>query len=154
VTQRPAFHRARAHSVKTHSSQITMKTRIPSLLVLVAALSASALSAASKDTPAIAYSVSDVTSASSGFEKISLGATQATVERILGSHRHELSPDVWVYHNYHADLALANDQGCDTVVITFAQGKVTDLKLVNHPAAMVLAANGKVQSIRMIAAAK
>ena len=154
MTQRPASHRARAHSVKTQSSQITMYTRLPCLLVLAAALSASALSAASKDTPAIAYSVSDVTSAASGYEKISLGASQATVRRVLGSPRQELSPDIWVYHNYRADLALANEQGCDTVVITFAQGKVADLKLVNHPAAVSIASNVRVQSARMIAASK
>ena len=131
-----------------------MKTNICSVLILAAALSASALSAASKDTSAIAYSVSDVTSASSGYEKIALGTPQATVRRVLGSPRQELAPDVWVYHNYHADLALANEQGCDTVVITFAQGKVADLKLVNHLAATLIASNVKVQSARMIAASK
>jgi outer membrane protein assembly factor BamE (lipoprotein component of BamABCDE complex) len=131
-----------------------MNTRIPSLLVLAAALSTSALSAASKDTPAIAYSVSAVTSASSGFEKVSPGATQGTVVRVLGAPALEMSPDVWVYHNYHANLALANEQGCDTVVITFAQGKVADLKLVNHPAATYLAANVKIKSVRMIASSK
>lgn len=109
-----------------------------------AALSAFALvplSAASKNTPAIAYAVNTVTSASSGYEKISRGATQGTVLRVLGSPRRELSPDVWVYHHYHADLALANEQGCDTVVITFAHRKVAALKLVNHPAANLIAAN-------------
>ena len=131
-----------------------MNTRIASLLVLAAALSASALSAASQDTLAIAYSVNAVTSASSGFEKVSLGATQGTVLRVLGAPALEMSPNAWVYHNYHADLALANEQGCDTVMITFAQGKVADLKLVNHPAAVSLAANGKIQSGRMIAASK
>jgi outer membrane protein assembly factor BamE (lipoprotein component of BamABCDE complex) len=128
-----------------------MNARIASLLVLAAALSASALSAASKDTLAIAYSVNAVTSASSGHEKISLGATQGTVLRVLGAPSLEMSPTAWAYYNYHADLALANEQGCDTVVITFAQGKVADLKLVNHLAAVFLAANGKVKRDELFA---
>jgi predicted secreted hydrolase len=131
-----------------------MNARIASVLILAAALSASALSAASKNTPAIAYSLNTVTSASSGYEKISLGATQGAVMRVLGSPALELSPDAWVYHNYHADLPLANDQGCDTVVVTFAQGKVADLKLVNHPAAVFIAANVKVRPAGIIAASK
>ena len=131
-----------------------MNARLPSLLVLAAALSASALSAASKDTPAIAYSVNAVTSVFSGYEKVSLGASQATVRWVLGSPRQELAPDIWVYHNYHADLALANEQGCDTVVITFARGKVSDIKLVNDRAAKSIAANVHVQSARMVAASK
>lgn len=55
----------------------------------------------------------------------------------------ELSPDVWVYPGYHADLDLPNGQRCDTIVITFAQGKVVDLKFVNQPTVSLLAANSK-----------
>jgi hypothetical protein len=131
-----------------------MNTRLPSLLVLAAALSTSALSAHSKDTPAIAYAVSDVSSYYGGYEKVSLGSAKETVRCALGAPRQELSPDVWVYHNYHADPALPIEPGCDTVVITFARGKVSDIKLVNDHATKLIAANVTVQSVRMIAASK
>jgi predicted secreted hydrolase len=131
-----------------------MNTRTAFVLILAAALSASALSAASNSFSAIAYSVNTVTSASGGYEKVSLGATSGAVARVLGSPALEISPDTWVYHNYHADLDLANDQGCDTMVISFAQGKVVNMKLVNHTAALFIAANVKVRSAGIIAAAK
>lgn len=121
-----------------------MKTRITSVLIFAAALSTSAfspLSAASKNDPLIAYPVSTLTVASSGYEQIARGATRGTVSRVMGSAYRELSPDVWVYHGYHADLDLANEQGCGTLIITFAEGKVADLKLVNKPAADKIAAN-------------
>lgn len=123
-----------------------MKTRITSVLILAAALSTSALiplSAASKNNLPIGYSVSTINLASSGDEQIACGATQWTVLRLMGSPFRELSPDVWVYHRYHANLDLANEQGCTTLVITFAQGKVADLKLVNNPAVGLIAANSK-----------
>ena len=126
-------------------------------ILLAAALSASApvsLSATSHHAPAIAYLVSAVTSASSGYEKISRDATPGTVRRVLGSPCRELSPDVWIYYHYHADLALANEQACDIVVITFSRGKVADLKLVNQSAARYLAAKVKAPSVGLIAASK
>jgi hypothetical protein len=131
-----------------------MNTRTASVLILAAALSVSALSAASNNTSAIAYSVNTATSVSSGFEKVSLGATQGAVMRVLGSPALEISPDTWVYHNYHADLDLANDQGCDTMVISFVQGKVVNMKLVNHTAAVFIAANVKVRPAGILAASK
>lgn len=121
-----------------------MKTRITSVLIFAAALSTSAfspLSAASKNDSLIGFPVSTVTVASSGYEKIARGANRGTVSRVMGSPYRELSPDVWVYHGYHADLDLANEQGCGTLIITFAQGKVADLKLVNQSAADRIAAN-------------
>ena len=92
-----------------------------------------------------------VTTANSGFEKISVGATQGDVLRVLGSPSRELSSNAWVYHNYHADLALANEQGCDTAEIAFAQGRVADMKLVNHAAVTIIAANAKVPHVWFLA---
>jgi hypothetical protein len=104
------------------------------------------LSATPENTPAITFSVDTVTTntvTTGGYEKISLGATQMTLLRFMGSPSRELSPDIWVYHGYRADLALADEEGCDTLVITFAEGKVADLKLVNHSVATIMAANLK-----------
>ena len=52
----------------------------------------------------------------------------------------ELSSDVWVFTGYRADLDLANQRGCDKVVITFVHDKVADLQLVNRPAVGVITA--------------
>jgi hypothetical protein len=131
-----------------------MKTPLPSLLILAAALGASALaplSAASKNTAAIAYAVKTVASAFSGYAKISSGATLDTVFRVLGSPRRAPSSNVWVYHHYHADLARANEQGCDTVVITFIQGSVASMLLANYSAADLIAANLKPRQSELLA---
>jgi predicted secreted hydrolase len=114
--------------------------------ILAAALLASALnplSAAPINDSSIGYTVSRLTVASSGYEQIARGATQGTVSRVMGSPFRELAPDVWAYHGYHANLDLANAQGCDTLIVTFARGKVADLKLVNRSAAELIAANSQ-----------
>jgi len=134
-----------------------MKTRSISLLILAAALSASALvpvSAASRNDLPIGYSVSRINLASCGNELIARGDTQTRVLRLMGSRFREVSPDVWLYHGYQADLDLANEQGCDTMVITFAQGKVADLKLVNMPAVSIVAANSKAKPAEHYASLK
>jgi hypothetical protein len=123
-----------------------MKTRLASVLILAAALSSSALiplSAASKNNAAIGYPVRLIDLPSCGQEQIARGATQGMVSRLMGSPLRELAPDVWVYRGYHADLDLANDQGCDIIVVTFTKGKVTDLKLVNQSAVSILMAKSQ-----------
>jgi hypothetical protein len=123
-----------------------MKTRLSSVLILAAALSTSAfspLSAAPKTNSALGYSVSLLTVTSAGYEQIARGATQTRVSQVMGSPFRELSPGVWAYHGYHADLDQANEQGCDTLIITFAHGKVADLKLVNQLAVERIAAVSK-----------
>ena len=132
-----------------------MKIRT-SLLLLAAALSTSALvpmSAATKNISPIAYSVSSVYVDSRG-DFIQRGDTRATVLFVMGRPRQELSPDVWVYSGYQADLDLANEQGCDTQVITFAQGRVVDLKLVNESATRIVTADLKSNRTKFFASAK
>jgi hypothetical protein len=114
-----------------------------SVLILAAALSASALlplSAAEKNTRPIGYRVNMLTLASDGYLPIASGTARSTVERKMGSPFREISPDVWLYHNYRADLDLANEQGCDTLVVTFAHDRIVDLKLVNLRGAEIIAA--------------
>lgn len=55
----------------------------------------------------------------------------------------ELSPDVWAYSGFRADLNLANDRDCTNLVIRFSQGKVVDLQLVNRPAVTIIVAGLK-----------
>jgi len=155
--QDPPSHRAPAHLIKTQASQITMNTRISSVLILAAALSVSALvpvsaAPAPQGTVPMAYSVSRVDINSS--QSITRGATAWTVQRLLGTPRQKLSGDTWVYSGYQADFKPANDQQCDTLVLTVVRGEVSDIKLVNHRAAQLIAAHAETKATGMIAASK
>jgi len=122
-----------------------MNTRLDSALVIAAALSMSALlslpAAAKQEFPA-AFPVRTLTATSEGGEQIELGTSRVDVSWAMrGKRCQQLSPDVWVYSGYHADLDLANEQGCDTLIITFAHGQVASMRLVNKPAATIVANN-------------
>ena len=125
-----------------------MKTRINSVLILAATLSVSALtslSAASNNDFPVAYPVNTLTASAQGGEQISRGTPRGDVSWAMRfKSRQELSPDIWVYSGYHADLDLANQQDCGTLVITFANNKVADMQLVNKSAITVIASNLKV----------
>jgi hypothetical protein len=152
-----ATHRAWAPIVKTQPNRIIMKTSSVSVLILAAALSASALvplSAAEKNSLPIGYRVSVLTLASEGYIRIAPGTARSTVERMMGSPFREISPDVWIYHNYRADLDLANEQHCDTLVVTFAHDRIVDLKLVNPRGAQVIAADLEHKRPELYAAAR
>jgi len=115
------------------------------MLVLAAVLSVSSSSpsfAASKNDLPIAYSVNTVTANSNGDIRITRGMYRGDVSFAMKYKDHEeLTPNVWVFTGYRANVDLVNDQGCETLVITFANDKVVDLQLVNKPAAAEIAAN-------------
>ena len=122
-----------------------MNTRSANALILAAVLSVSVSIpsfAASKNDSPIAYPVNTVTSTSNGCLKVVRGMDRGDVSWVMKYKSHEeLSPDVWVFSGYHADNDLPNDQGCGTLVITFANDKVVNLQLVNKPAVAAIAAN-------------
>lgn len=124
-----------------------MKTRLNPILVIAAALSVSAfatLSAASTQNLPVAFPVKTLTATDQGGEQIERGASRGFVSWAMRSkHREELAPDVWAYSGYHANLDLANQQGCGTLIITFVHDKVVSMQLVNKPAAGLIAANLK-----------
>jgi hypothetical protein len=136
-----------------------MKSPTVSVILLAAALSVLALtplSAASKNDFPVAFPVSALIATPQGGERIERGTTRADATWALRRMPHqELSPDVWVYPGYHANLDAANDHGCGTLMVTFANDKVVDLKLVNKPAAAVIAANlSRSSSVRNVASKK
>jgi hypothetical protein len=133
-----------------------MKTPITSVLLLAAALSASALiplSAAPKIELPVVFPVRALTATREGGEQIERGTTRADVSWAMRRKaRQELSPNVWVYFGYRANLDLANAEACQIVIVTFANDEVVDLQLVNKPAVAVIAANLKpIPSVRNIA---
>ena len=124
-----------------------MNTRSASALILAAVLSVSAsipLFAATKNDLPIAYSVNTVTFTSNGDMKITRGMYRGNVSWATRYKSHEeLSPDVWAFNGFHANLDMANDQQCGTLVVTFANDEVVDLRLVNKPAVAAIVAKLK-----------
>jgi len=122
-----------------------MNTRNVYVLIVAAALVTSAsvpMFAASKDDTPIAYSVNTVTSTSNGDIKVTRGMDRGDVSFAMKYKSHdELSHDVWVFTGYVANVDKVNDQGCRTLIVTFANDKVVDLQLVNRLAADEIAAN-------------
>ena len=118
-----------------------MKTRISSVLILAAALSASALvpmaaAPAQQGVVPMAYSVRSVDHL--GYV-ITRGTSTLDVLQWLGAPHRKPSSDTWVYYGYHADFAPANDQQCSTLVLTIARGDIVDIQLVNKQAAQLIA---------------
>ena len=124
-----------------------MKIRLASLLLLAAALSAPVFASEKNDT-AVPVRVSNV----GGY--IERGAPRVAVFAHLGSPSRRLSSDVWAYDGFRADVASVNERGCDTLIITFVDNQVADLKLVNRPAARSIAADLKLAKARTVAAAQ
>ena len=132
-----------------------MKTRVTSLLVLLAALGAPALaplSAAPAETSADGFTIEKV--ARGDAAEITRGVTPMTVLRLMSSPQRKLTPDVWVYQNHHVASAAADARGCDTLVLTFVDGKLSELKIVNARAVAVIAANLKQPSATVLVAQK
>ena len=129
-----------------------MKTHIALIILLASALSASVLSASPRNESPIAYSTVNVYV---GGDQIKRGVPRERVRALLGNPSQELSHDVWLYHSFKTDLRQANEQGCRSMIITFANHEVVDLKIVNAPAATIIAANLKLHpSIQYIASKK
>lgn len=122
-----------------------MKIRLASLLVLLAALSASAFAAPSSATLAApaAYAFTVEIVRQGQHAEIVRGTSQMTVCRLMGPAQRELSPNVWAFAGYHPHVKAGEDRGCDTLLITFTDGRVSELKIVNARAAQIIAAQLK-----------
>lgn len=129
---------ATANHPTSHSS---MKTRVSSLIVFVAALGGfivGPLSAAPQRTPAKAYSVQAVSR--DGVIVVKVGSSDSAVTRWLGRPDRTLGDDVWAYFHFVGSREEAKAEGCSMLLLTIANGKVADIKLVNHPALDVIVA--------------
>jgi hypothetical protein len=127
-----------------------MNTRPVSALILATALSVSAsipLFAASKNDLPVSINVRTLVATSGGGVQIERGMSRWDVSYAMRyNFREELSPDVWVYTGFRANVDSPAAQDCKTVVITFAHNRVSNLQLVNKPAVDVIAANLKLGS--------
>ena len=133
-----------------------MKIRILASAVLAAALSASAFSSpssAQQTTSAAGYWANRITVRSwnslletSQSRSITAGTTRGTVLSLLGSPARQLSPDLFVYDNCQPDQREAHNQGCTTLVVTFAADHVASLQFVNNSATTLLATSLREQA--------
>jgi hypothetical protein len=124
--------------------KITMKTKLASILVLAAAcaaLSSTSLTAAPNQPTALAFRVS--TADFNGWE-ITRGMKAKKVINRCGAPDAKLSANVWVYQRFHAVPNQSEARECTTLVVTFVEGIVSDLHLVNDRAQTIIAA--RVQS--------
>lgn len=133
-----------------------MKTRLVSLLALLVALSASALAASDSATPAApaAYAFNVEVVRQGQHAEITRGTTQMTVRRLMGPAQRELSPNVWAFAGYRPNVKAGEDRGCDTLLITFTDGRVSELKIVNARATQIIAAQLKEASSGVMLAKK
>lgn len=118
-----------------------MKTRTLTSIILVAALGgflAGPLSAAPDKTPAKAYSVQAVTR--DGATVIKVGSADTTVNRWIGTPDRIIGGDVWAFYHFASSREEAKTEGCTTLLLTMANGRVADIKLVNDRALTVIVA--------------
>ena len=124
-----------------------MKTRLASRLLLATALAPFALAPAFAAPPAAQAFAHPVMSVErSGSAAITRGMALHEVQQALGAPRRKLSEDVWVYRNFNAGHAQAPDDDCSTLVVTFTNGKVSDLQLVNDRAEIIFAARAEAKA--------
>jgi hypothetical protein len=120
-----------------------MKPSFAILSVLAAALAVSPVCAA-ETTPTIAYPATQSGPNGSLAESVHRGCSRNEVIAKIGLPGTQLSPDIWIYWNkYRCDDPAAVRQDYDTLIITFTDGQVGGLKLVN---ARILAAELKRRS--------
>ncbi len=115
------------------------------LITLVAALVAATsplAQAGSKNTTPTVVPVSSVTRDNT--KVVSVGSTDSRVLEELGTPFHKYANNVWVYPHYHGNGDAPILDECTMLVITFENGRVTSLGLVNPRAATIIAS--KVQT--------
>ncbi|HUJ44383.1 MAG TPA: hypothetical protein VLW52_12345 [Opitutaceae bacterium] len=125
-----------------------MKTRILSVIVFVAALGgfpAGPLPAAPQKPASKAYSVQAVTR--DGATVVKVGSADSTVCRWLGEPSRRLGDDLWVYFHFAGSREEAREAGCSTLLLTFANGRVADIKLINEGALGVIVAQTNVHPV-------
>lgn len=116
-----------------------MNTRISLLTLLLAAgcILPPPLHAGPR-APGAAFSVTKVLR--SGETIVKIGTAESTVWHFLGFPDRKLGDNVHIYNGFKGNLPEAQDKGCDTLVITFEQDRVVDIKLINPKGVRVLVA--------------
>src|SRR5262245_36900499 len=65
------------------------------------------------------------------FAQAVAGSSEAEVLQMLGLPSERPTPDLWIYWKYYSPEQARDSGGNDTLVVAFAQGKVSGMKLVS-----------------------
>lgn len=121
------------------------------LLAVITLFSAPTLRAAAIPDQPQSYTVSGVERRDEMI--VHPGTTEFSVRRLLGEPARRLDSTTWAYHNFCPADPKRDTGNCTTLIVTFSEGKVTQLQLVNTPAEKHIAATLKAaaENIRAIA---
>lgn len=108
-----------------------MKTRILFLLAAAFLAAPGFVARASDSTPVVAYSAEQSAPVGLLSEAIRRGSSRHEVLTKIGSPGTRLASNVWVYWNYRSNNLAAERRGLDTLILTFSDDRVTDMKIVN-----------------------
>ena len=112
-----------------------MKTRVSSLAMLAAALGAFVFTpacVAPQSRQAFSHPVGSVERF--GNTLAVRGTAMWRVEHALGTPNHKLSENVWAYRHFNAGSAQPGDDDCSTLLVTFTDGRVSHIELINDRA--------------------
>lgn len=123
-----------------------MKTRSASSLALLAALAAFIVAPLSAAPAAVERSYRVTTVERHNEPIVVHGTTTLTVRQLLGAATRKLDANTWVYENFQPARDLPAAEQCRTLLLTFSQGRVTEIKLVNDAAEKSLAAQLRLKS--------
>lgn len=116
--------------MRTHAS-------LALLLAVIGAAAGGQAFAAPEAKPAYSHPVGAVERSSSS--TIIRGTLVIEVYQSLGMPAEKLGPDMWVYHGFNAGVAQSRHDDCTNLVVTFVNGRISDLQLVNDRAVAVFA---------------
>ena len=118
-----------------------MKTRARLLLTLtVSAAILSLLSGCIVPSSQVAYSHPVTSVERFGQTLATRGDSMSNVRTSLGPPLRELSPNVWAYPDFHGGMAQDPRDDSSILIVMFTEGHVSDLRLINHRAQAIIAA--------------
>ncbi len=119
-----------------------MKTKVTKLMLLAAALSSlfttSITAAPAEGAPGRMYRINDVMLR--GHPTIAVGTSLTLVRQVIGSAHEQLTPNLWLYHNFRTDYNETGRNDCCELLIHFVNERVASIHLANPRARGVIVA--------------
>ena len=119
-----------------------MKTKVTRFMFLVAALSGlftnSITAAPAEETPGRMYRVTEIML--HGHPTIAVGTSLNFVRQVIGSAHEQLTPNLWLYHNYGTDSTETARNDCSELLIHFVNERVASIHLANPRARGIIVA--------------
>jgi hypothetical protein len=106
-----------------------MRARVSVFIVLGVALVAVPLGFAIEPEPVVVFEPAPASFRSP--TPVNVGSPKAAVAARFGMPSRIVSPELWVYHEFHTDHQAAAQRGFDTLAVVFTGDKVAHLRMVN-----------------------